>query len=166
MFQPAQCHVTLGGRKDSSWDRSFTVRKAPALHGKAFDKRLFGDNEPRDTRTTDEILQRLLASEDALDPKGPCNVFLREFLRDAKYRVLITPGHSIGLLRTGLAVFDDRRERENCQDALRDWGNPIYRKGPSAEKAAFGVVDERELHAHLSKKVRLLVEDRSYSIAD
>lgn len=152
MFQSSQHHATLGGRKDSSWDGKFTVRKAPVFHGRAFDNRLFRDTERRDT---EQIVQRLLESEDALDPQGPSHVFLRHFLRGADYTALTTSNAPPGLLPRNLAIFDDRRERDNFQDALRDWGDPIYQNGPRGVDVSFGAVDEKRLYERLKQKVCL-----------
>ena len=152
MFQSSQRLAILGGRQGSPWDRSFTVRKAPVFHGRAFDRRLFRDNDPRDTPT---IVRALLASEDALDPLCPCHVFLRDFLLTANYSILTAPQNPTGAQGNLLAMYDDRRERDSFQDPLRNWADPIYQNGPPGVGIRSAAVDERGLYRRLTQKVGL-----------
>ena len=161
MFQSSRQHATLGGRRDSTWDRSFTVRKAPVFHA-TFDNRLFKDAEQRDTR---EIVRRLLESEDALEPKGPSHVFLQKFLLKAKYTDLLSAPNPATRSKK-LAIFDDRRERATFQDALRNWADPIYQNSPPGVNVLTGVVDERKLYLHLRKKVRISLQHNLDSMTE
>jgi hypothetical protein len=76
----------LGGKKDSAWDRSFTVRKAARFHSTNFDDRLL-----ENVQNTAELVNKCLENEDALDPHGLSHTSLRRYLRPAIFASLTSP---------------------------------------------------------------------------
>lgn len=149
MFHTSGHYAVLGGRKDSTWDRSYTVRKAQKFHAPIFDERLL-DNIQNTKHLVDKFLEG--EGEDALDPHGPSKVSLERYLSTANFAVLESTTPMAASARK-LAIFDDRREREDFQDAMRNWNDPDYQTGVAGVRADYKAVNEQELYRKLKEKV-------------